>query len=291
MEDNNSDLKMVVKSCLYPSVEKHTVQRLLTLGRNIYPRLLRIGNLVKSLRDAQTQKVCKPASPYYSVATYLYVMVESNWSDPAGLDFNPQNLHCKKLKTNQTINFYFRKVISATLYAIVHDFEMKTATNNGFAEKESLWNSQIKEFGFSEDFYRTHLTSQTADRLFSTALSTVGWQPFQDLGEHVWVLAYSLFIPWSQRDVYRPQRKTPLFDLSKADGALSIYWASFLTAHQQRPNPYNMVLFHSFDDSFGGITCCVEFYYSTHDHSSQSNDAIEDSADNRKAEHVKNIVK
>jgi hypothetical protein len=165
----------------------------------------------------------------------------------------------------QKLNNRYRRMISAVLYVVIHDCELNSVlfdSGSGGHQKETEWRAQVEEFGFSEDFYRNHLFCQTPEHLFSEGSLKLGWKTYKDCEESIWILAYSLFIPWEERHDYRPQRKKPLFDLSKAKCSLNNYWASFIIAHQSsRPNPKEMVLLHFFDRTSGGsVTNCLEFY-------------------------------
>ena len=149
---------------------------------------------------------------------------------------------------------------------VIHDCELNSVLLDSVSgighRKETEWRAQVEEFGFSEDFYRNHIFCQTPEHLFSDGSLKLGWKTYRDCEESIWTLAYSLFIPWDERHDYRPQRKKPLFDLSKVGCSLNNYWASFIIAHQSsRPNPKEMVLLHFFDRTTGGsVTNCLEFY-------------------------------
>jgi hypothetical protein len=232
MESIKEDIKSLYRS--YSNSKETALRLLFRMGRKIKSQLPQIVDLVDGLLNTVVDG--KPMT----ISKYLF----------------------DTIREDETIspwcwNTNYRKVASSILYAFIYDHQLHEIVEHDSSVSKDVverWKSETESLEFSIGFYREYLCKKSAYHL------NVQETMFHGPDKMKWMkaclqLAYSLFIdPDRTRSSsnFRQERRNPLhlcvFSVGVAPSM--VYWDSFLLAHQRNPDPHNMVLVHSFKESY-----------------------------------------
>jgi hypothetical protein len=233
--------------------EQLAVHKLFALGRIIHKTIPVLEEHILSVTDSQYRQGLGPSSPYYSVATFLYALLASIMNGQRGRD---QKILNDRFITNQDLNVQYRKIVSAVLYVLIHDCEMSAAISSSGCQPQEmwLWEAEVKELGYSPTFYRTHIDNKNVLYFYQLLNGPKGaWKQMKKWEDAYYTLAFSLYIPFEEFcHERRIQRKMPfLFCPGYSTQWFQSFWLSFLYAHQCRPTPKDVLLYHYFGNLEG----------------------------------------